>query len=442
MRVKTTYLLAPLAALAIAACDTPLDVDPTASIPSDNAFKNAREVELGVNGIYDAFQSSALYGRDITVYPEMYADNLDFTGTYTTDGEVANRNIRPDNVAIADHWIDSYEVINRANTVLKGMEEADDLSPEAYKKFKGEALFLRALSYLNLVNYYGGVPIILEPRPGVDEESKVARASVAEVFDRIETDLIEAIDLLPAGGSSTRASKGAAQALLARVYLEQKKDADARDMATAVIESGDYELVSNYRTLYTNKANAETIFQIGFTINDNNSMAFWYYPEGLGGRQGFTPSTGLYNAYEADDARLEASIAVDGNNRYGIKYHRIASGDDNVPVLRLAEMYLIRAEANARLGAPAATVRADIDVVRARAGLAPLDASIDTEEELIDAILQERRVEFAMEGHRFFDLRRNGKAEEVLGIDANRLIFPIPQRELDVNDKLVQNPGY
>lgn len=442
MRVKKTFWLAPLAAFAIAACDSPLDVDPTASIPSDDAFKNAREIELGLNGIYDAFQVSALYAREITIFPELYADNLDFTGTFTTDGEFANRDVRPDNSSISSHWIANYDAINRANTVLKGMEGAEGLSEAQYKKFRGEALFLRALAYLHLVNYYGGVPIVLEPRPGVDEQSKVERQSAADVFERIETDLLEAIDLLPAGGSSTRASKGAAQALLARVYLEQKKDGLARDMATTVIGSGTYQLEGNYRDLFTNEANRETIFQIDFTINDSNALAFWYFPASLGGRKGFTPSAGLYNAYEAGDVRRDASIALDGSSRYGIKFTNVASGDDNVPVLRLAEMYLIRAEANARLGAPAAEVRADIDVIRRRAGLPDLPTTITAEEDLISAILQERRLEFAFEGYRFFDLRRTGRAEEVLRIPAWRLVFPIPQREIDVNPNLGQNPGY
>lgn len=105
-------------------------------------------------------------------------------------------------------------------------------------------------------------------------------------------------------------------------------------------------------------------------------------------------------------------------------------------------MYLIRAEANARLGADAATVRADIDIVRNRAGLADLPATVDTQQELLDAILQERRFEFAMERHRFFDLRRFGVATDLLGIPAERLLFPIPQAEIDVNDALEQNPGY
>ncbi len=120
----------------------------------------------------------------------------------------------------------------------------------------------------------------------------------------------------------------------------------------------------------------------------------------------------------------------------------MGNGDENVIVLRLAEMYLIRAEAGAQLGADPTTVRADIDVVRARAGLAALAETVNTKEALLDAVLRERRVEFAMEGHRFFDLRRLGRAQQVLGLAPTRLLFPIPQAERDVNKNLEQNPGY
>ncbi|MGH7471985.1 MAG: RagB/SusD family nutrient uptake outer membrane protein, partial [Longimicrobiales bacterium] len=120
----------------------------------------------------------------------------------------------------------------------------------------------------------------------------------------------------------------------------------------------------------------------------------------------------------------------------------IGPGTDNIPVLRLAEQYLIRAEANARLNTAAATVQADINVVRNRAGLANLATTVTTQSALLDAILQERRVEFAFEGFRFMDLRRHGKAQALLGIAAEKLLWPLPQSERDVNPNLTQNPGY
>jgi starch-binding outer membrane protein, SusD/RagB family len=286
------------------------------------------------------------------------------------------------------------------------------------------------------------VPLVLEPSRGVGESALVSRASQQETYARVVQDLEEAVPLLPTGRVPGRATRDAANALLARVYLETGNNAQARDKATAVINSGNYSLVSNYRSIFTTKNSQEAIFELQFSINNTNSLAFWYYPASLGGRLGFAPTAELYNYYEAGDARRDASIGIAGTQRHGIKYNRIATSDDNVRILRLAEMYLIRAEANARLGADPAAVRADLNVVRARAGLAALPTTLTSQQDLLAAILRERRVEFAFEGHRFFDLRRFGIATQVLSIPAERLLWPIPQADIDVNENLTQNPGY
>lgn len=441
--MKTIYITAIAMAAMLAACDSPLETTPTTAIPSDEALTTARGIELAVTGAYSTLQDGSLYGRELTVYPELYADNLRFTGTFGTDGEVGNRNVTADNGAILGVWEVLYDGINEVNNVLAAIPEVSDLSAAEADQLRGEALFLRGLHYFNLVRYFGGVPIVTEPSSGVSEESNVARSSLDEVYTLIESDLEEAANLLEPSSASGRATQGAANALLARVYLEQGEWAAARDKATQVIESGEYELVENYADLFETENSSGSIFELQFSINDSNSQAFWYFPPDLGGRQGYTPTDELYAAFESGDERLDFSIGVlDDGTLYGSKYFRVASGDDNVIVLRLSEMYLIRAEANARLGADPAVVRADINVIRNRAGLPDLPTTVDTEEELITAILEQRRLEFAFEGYRFFDLRRTGRAMEVLDISANQLLWPIPQAERDVNSNLEQNPGY
>jgi hypothetical protein len=427
----------------LAACDSPLDTNPTASIDAGTALNTPRGIELGVTGAYQSLQSGSLYSRDGVVYPDLYSDNLDFTGTFQTDRQVSQRDVPPSSGVVSGIWADTYEGINRTNNVLAAIPNVDELDPADADQYRGEALFIRALHYFVLVSWFGGVPIITDPSVGVGPESLVSRNTAEEVFTLIEEDLEEAASLLPSGTSQGRATQNAANALLARVYLADGKYAQARDKATLVINSGDYELVDDYRSLFATKNTSESIFELQYSLNNTNSLAFWFFTQEDGGRWGFAPSQGLIDAFEPGDERQDASIAFNSSgDPYGIKYHRIANEDDNVIVLRLAEMYLIRAEANLRLNASAATVRADIDVVRERAGLAPLPATVSGQDALIDAILQERRVEFAMEGHRFFDLRRLGRAEAVLAIPANRLIFPIPQDERDVNPNLSQNPGY
>jgi starch-binding outer membrane protein, SusD/RagB family len=430
------------AAALLAACDSPLDTDPTASIDAGTALTTPRGIELGVTGAYEALQAGSLYSRDGVVYPDLYADNLDFTGTFQTDREVSLRNVPTSSGVVTGIWAAAYEGINRANNVLDAIPNVAELGAAEAAVYRGEALFIRALQYFTLVQWFDGVPVVTEPSRGVSEESNVERGTAADVFAQIESDLEEAATLLPTDRVNGRATRDAANALLARVYLETGEYADARDRATAVIESGNYELVDDYRTIFTTKNTDESIFELQYSINNTNSLAFWYFTQAEGGRWGFAPSADLIDAYEPGDDRLAASIATSDGDPFGIKYFRITNEDDNVIVLRLAEMYLIRAEANVRLGAAAPVVRADIDIVRARAGLDPLPATVTGTQALTDAILQERRVELAMEGHRFFDLRRLDRAVAVLSIPEHRLVFPIPQDERDVNPNLTQNAGY
>lgn len=443
-----------LAAAALAACDEPLQVDPSASIPFEEALNTVSEIEAGVRGAYDALQQTGTYDRQQVVYPDLYTDNLDFTGTFDTDAEVDLRAVQSTNSSVEGMWGDSYEGINRANNVLASIPGVPELGAAAAARFRGEALFLRALNYHNLVRWFGGVPLITQPNwnVGDQENTNKPRASQAEVYALIEADLQEAVTLLPTTSGDFRATQDAARALLARVFLDEGKHAQARDMATAVITSGRYSLTTPFGNLWAVENSPESIFSVQYTITDTNDLAFWFFPSHLGGRRGFAPSANLRTAYQnaGDTQRLNATIGIyftasGALRRYGLKYHRISTSDDNVIVLRLAEMYLIRAEANARLGADPAVVRADVNVVRARAGLAPLAATITTQAALLNAILLERRLEFALEGHRFFDLRRilgPTAAAAFLGIPEFRLLFPIPQGERDVNPNLGQNPGY
>lgn len=435
------------AATLLGACNSPLDVDPTASIDSETALSTPRGIELGLNGGYSSLQSGNLYGQEEMVFPDLYADNLDFTGTFQTHREFGLRNVTTTNGAILAHWAQAYDGINIANNILEAVE-AVTLTPAQHDQFRGEALFLRALNYSILVQYFGDVPLVLTPARGVGEESLVSRAPAADVNAQIVTDLTEAATLLAPDRNHGRATQGAAQALLARVYLATANNAGARDMATAVITNAEYDLNANFASNWSTKNSEESIFELQYSINDGNNQSFWFYPQALGGRWGYSPSLNLFNAFEAGDARRDASIQVAGAGacptapcRYADKYFRVATSDDNVVVLRLAEMYLIRAEANARLGAADQTVRDDLDILRNRAGLADLATTV-TGAALMDAVLQERRVELAFEGHRFFDLKRFGIAQTVLALAPDRLLFPIPQAELDVNINLSQNPGY
>ena len=436
MRMK--YMIVAAAVL-LTACEGNLVTDPTASIDSETALNTARGIELALNGAYRSLQAG---NREVVAYPDLYADNLDFTGTYQTDREFGLRNIQTSNGAVLTIWADAYDGINRANGVLAAIAEVSDLSSADAALFEGGALFIRAMHYVKLAEWFGGVPVVLDPAKGVGEESLVARSTTEEVYAQIILDLEAAANLLPAGKDPGRATKGAANALLAKAYLESGQYAQARDKATSLISDPGYDLVPDFASLFTTKHSSESIYEIHFTVNNGNSLAFWFFPQELGGRWGFSPTEELFNLYEDNDSRREASIqiAASTERRYIYKYARLSTGDDNLILLRLADMYLTRAEANARLNASDATVLADINILRDRAGATPVSASGQTA--LLDAVLNERRLEQAFEGKRFFDLRRFGKAEDKLQIAADRLLLPIPQAERDVNPNLSQNPGY
>jgi hypothetical protein len=456
-----------IAATMVAACDSPLEVDPTSFIPFDEALDSPDEIAGAVNGMYDAFQADGGYNRDLIAYPDLYTDNLDFTGTFTTDREVWLRNVRSTNGSVAGIWQTAYIGISRANNVLAAVDSVDELTDEDAQQYQGEAYFVRALNYHNLVRFFSGVPLVTRPTweiGGAAGGTDVARSSQAQVYQAIVTDLMSARNLLGTLEEDTgtrplvgRASVRAVEALLARVYLDMGQYENARAMATAVIASGEFGLVPEYANIFRIKNNSESIFEVQYTVNDPNSLAFWFYPSASGGRLGFQPTRDyvLATAYSSEEAieadstdsleRLFGSVAFDESDGYYVnKYNRIATGDDNIPVLRLPEMYLIRAEANWRLNQPAATVVADINRSRVRVGLAPLPGTL-TRDQLGAEILLERRREFAFEGMRLFDLRRilgAAGAAAFLEISQDRLLFPIPQRELEANRLLTQNPGY
>lgn len=440
---KLTHIVGAFAlASLLGACDGLLDVDPKSSVPTDEALDEPDEVAAAVRGIYSALQSDGAYDRSLVVYPDLFTDNLDFTGTFASDREFANRRVFPTNAALPGIWGAAYSGISRANNVLAAIPNVTELDAGDATRFRGEALFLRALNYHNLVRWFGGVPLVTEPVRAIDDDVNVPRSTPAQVYALIRADLLEAITLLPATNVEQRANRFTARALLARVALEMGDYAQARDMATAVIQSGRYVLVEDFEALVRDENTAEMIFSVQYTVNDPNALAFWFYTQSLDGRYGFAPTDDLYDAYDGDERR-DATIGVDGGDLYGRKYRRVGTGEDNVPVLRLAEMYLIRAEANARLGADPQTVLDDVNEVRERADVAPL--TVAGTPDLLAAILEERRLEFAFEGHRFFDLRRilgTEGAAAFLGVTPQQMVFPIPQRELDANTALTQNPGY
>lgn len=432
----------------VTGCDKYLDLEPSQNISESQALTSDENIKSVLTGAYSNFSLAGIYGGNLLMNAELLGGNgeLQWVGTYIDPRQVFSKTMIASNSQASVHWAEAYQVINTVNNVLSAI---DKVVEEDRDRVEGEALFLRGLMYFDLVRFFGqqykfgeantqlGVPIVLTPTNGVNESSFVGRNTVEEVYTQVITDLTAAAAKLPED-NDVYASSGAANALLARVYLQKGDYAKARDAANVVIGSGIYELQTNYADVFNNDNNTtEDIFATQITTQDRFSAMTEYFsiPE-YGGRTGdIDILDGHLNLYPFGDKRADLFFIGEGavrcgkwNNQYGV-----------INLIRLAEMYLIRAESNIRLGTTVgATPLADYNEIHTRAGL-PAAASVT-----LDNILLERRLELAFEGHKIHDMRRLHQSVGSMTYDDPKLLFPIPAREIEANPALKsqQNPGY
>ncbi len=442
---KYGYQLIVLSFLAgLAACNT-LDVDPADKTTAEQAFKNKAGIEKGILGSYSELQNLSYYGRAYLITSDLAADNLvhPTDATIADYAEIDNNAILAENGVVDEIWASIYSAINVANSTIDKVPAMAGMTDDEKSAALGELYFLRGLNHFNLMNFFGAIPIKTTATVGT-KNLDVPRNTTTEVFTQIITDLTYAEAHLPASASTKiRASKYAATALLARVYLYQGNYALAYEKANEVITKGGYTLLPDFSIVFAKDGSAETIFEVQFDASDRNRIAEYNLPKVLNARGEVKPDPDLVAAYDASDKRLSTTIGQSGTYTYANKYNDLSTGDKNVIVLRLAEMYLIRAEAEAHLSTGVVSdVQADINTIRNRAGLANTDAA--TMSDLLLAIEKERRLEFAFEGQRWFDLVRTNRATAVLpGVTKSyKMLFPIPLSELNSNSKMTQNPGY
>lgn len=430
----------------LASCDSLLDLEPAQSISEELALENDANIKAVLVGAYDELGADNLFGGNTLRNSELLGANneVQWVGTFNGPREIWNLNMIAENGDVQGLWIDCYQTINIANNVLAGLDVVNEADKSAVE---GEALFIRAMVYFELVRFYAkpwvagasndqlGVPVVLAPTRAINEDSKIARSSVSAVYAQIISDLTQAKSLLPES-NSWRADSYAASAALARVYLQQGDFAKARDEASRVIASGRYALMNEYADAFNRDANSpEDIFSIQVTSQDGvNSMITFFAIPDFGGRDGdIDILDGHLSLYNPADERL--SLFYEGNG--AIRSGKWTNQFGNVALFRLAEMYLIRAECNARLGTSVGdTPLNDYNKIHQRAGL-PAASSVT-----VDDILYERRLELAHEGFKVHDLRRLKQSVQGQAFDADRTVFPIPGREINANPNLVQNPGY
>lgn len=446
MKRNITFIL--VMAITFASCSKVLDVNPTASISSDIALKDSTGVERAIIGTYSGMQAVGIYSRNASIVSDLAADNLVWTGTTLEYGQIRNKPIPADNGVLDGMWNASYDVINRANNIITKLPTIAYKSENGKNGVNGEAHFIRALMHYYLSTFFGNIPLRLQPTVDLSNID-LAKSSTLDVYQSIITDLETALPLLPANNITGRASAASAKALLAKIYLahfqlsgEAASATKAINVANDLLSNSAFGLATPYASLFDpGSTNKESLFEITYDVQNFNRLAQYYYTRDLNGRYEVAPSTGLIAAFEPGDARLSVSIRYDEkNNPYGAKYNDVAGGVDKVFVLRLAELYLIRAEAMAYSNGDIGTIQADINTIRNRAGLGNTTAA--TYPALQMAIDHERRCEFAFEGHRWHDLVRTKRAAEVLSIDEKYTIFPIPLSEIQTNNKMTQNLGY
>jgi len=452
------YLAAILFTSVLAtACEKRLDVFPYQSISDDKALLSEGDVNVTLIGAYDGAQAATVYGGDIMVLNELIGngENITFTGTFAGLSDAYKAQMVANNGNALGTWTSAYSTINRINNVLSAV---DKVTSSAAKKnsVEGQALFLRGSLYFELVKLFAkpvgdgdfnanpGVPLVLTPTRNVTEADYKARASVKAVYDQVIADLTKAESLLPSS-NGFYATKWSAAAQLSRVYLALKNYTEAGAAANRVITGSGKTLATeigkNWFTFINNGGSTpgEYLFSMKVTAQDGTNALNTYfgrtistYP-GSAGRSDCKIKAAHLTQYETGDKRKDYFV-LSGGNYYTLK-HLDRFGD--VPVVRLSEMYLTRAEANQRsTTAVGATPLSDVNAIRTRAGLPALTAVT-----LAD-ILKERRLELAFEGQFLPDAKRTQTAVGLFAWNSPKLIMPIPQREMDVNKKLVQNEGY
>lgn len=441
-------------------CQSRLDVSPTQTIDQNVALSASKDVEAALIGAYDGLQGANTngdtYAGGYQYTSELLAavtNEVRFGGTFANLQELFRKEITTINSTAEGLWMRSYLTINRTNNVLANIDKVTDAKKSAVE---GGARFIRGAVYFELVRLYAkqwgdgsnttnlGVPLVLKPTADVTDADKVPRSTVAQVYAQAIEDLTKAEELLPATNGAY-ATKGAAAAILARIYLQQGNYAAAREAANRVIASNRYRLVTPFGMAFNTKLNnnggtpAEYVFSIQVNDQDGfNGMNTFFGTTigsipGTAGRGDIRVQPDHIALYEAGDARGAFFIKPTANTFT----YKFLDRFGHVPVVRLAEMILTRAEANFRLGtAVGATPVEDINTIRTRAGL-PSVTSVT-----LASILKERKLELAFEGHALHDIKRTGGTVGALPFNSPKLILPIPQREMDVNTQLVQNEGY
>lgn len=472
----------------LASCEKLINLTPVSELNSSNYYQTSTDFNNALIAAYDALQEKNSIDF---VMNEIRSDN----GTemkYQYEKDLDNFSVSATNELISKFWKIAYKGIFRTNVLLEKIDQAD-IDANQKKLIAGQAKFIRAYIYFDLVRYFGDVPLVTKELK-LSESYAVRRSSVADVYQLIETDLKDAASALPSvytGNDIGRITKGASNAMLAKVYLTQKRYGESKSLLEAVMgdTQAGYQLLPSFSNVFSisNQNNKEIIFAIQYSngTGDGNTFMNDFGPGTIGsdvcpgvGSEHNHPTVDLIRSYEPGDTRKAVTLkeyivnptthdTVNGPyNRKFLANQLMNDSGVDWPVLRYADVILMYAEVLNELGdLPGAIVQ--INKIRERAFGNQLknynNVSIPTKEIFRDKVLNERRLELAFENHRWFDLVRTGKALDFLQTE-NRLadwktgtiylslaikmepfetLYPIPLDEIEISGgNLTQNEGY
>ncbi|WP_142687808.1 RagB/SusD family nutrient uptake outer membrane protein [Chitinophaga polysaccharea] len=466
-----------------------LDGVPEGTYTTDNFYKTEADAVSAVNAVYSGLTSSYLYNQFMEVIQSQGTDDCEWgfgRNTSNTDKTALDKfNFDAGTNLFYQFWSTSYQVINRANAAVENIGAMTAVGTEKKKRMQGEARFVRGLMYFNLVRLFGGVPLLLQPTTSLDNLA-IKRSSAEEIYAQIiadfrfgEENLPETYDAVNAG----RATSGAAMAMLVKTYLTRKEYTKAVEEARKVMALGRYSLWPSYQDVFliANENKTESIFEVQFLSGSGNipsSYAGFYRPSfdkrpGFGGNGDNPVTKNHYDAYTEGDLRKDVNVikysyttdpkapATIKNPYYVAKFKdpaalNVNDGGNNYYIVRYADVLLMFAEALYMSSPGSAEALEAFNQVRRRAYGLPLNAPSARDlagglsaAAFQDSVLKERRLEFAFEGQRRFDLLRTGKLKQAMNaqdptitVRESDTLFPIPSQEMDTNPLLEQNLGY
>ncbi|MEO8774152.1 MAG: RagB/SusD family nutrient uptake outer membrane protein [Gelidibacter sp.] len=435
-------------------CSDILDKDPVSSFSGEGFYKTPSDALAGVYGIYDALQSATRV--NFAYWGEGRADAVQTN--HSGDPSILKQNTLSQSINSA-RWNNIYETVSRANYAIKYIPQVFETQSELSLQLIGQARALRALSYFYAVRVWGDVPLVTEPYESVGQEFFTSKTNKEVVLDQIVEDLIFAVEHCKENhsGDKTRIlfTQGGANALLTHVYMWRKQYNEAIESAEKVLDNSLYSLVpiSDWSKIFTSGYSNESIFEVGYNETQTNALRVLY---ALGADSDYFPSASFRDAFE--DGDLRKNLIYDPTNANPKKIWKFFGegfsdespepSGNNIVLLRLADIMLLKAEAHNQLNNPVEALKL-LNLIRKRADIPELNEAeaIILYGSIEAAIAHERLIELSFEGHRWFDLVRTGKAINVMNpinglSDEANLVWPIHEDALNRNPNLVQNAFY